>query len=86
MPSDEVIPRAELEAQPPLPGRYRHYKGNAYEVVGKALHSETLEVLVVYRPLYGDGNLWVRPRDMFLEDVEVDGVRTPRFAPADDQA
>lgn len=81
MSSDEVIPRAELEAQPPLPGHYRHYKGGEYEVVGKALHSETLEVLVVYRPLYGDGNLWVRPREMFLGTVEVGGATVPRFAP-----
>ncbi|WP_354701672.1 hypothetical protein DSM112329_01998 [Paraconexibacter sp. AEG42_29] len=82
-PDPAYIDREALEAQPPLPGRYRHYKGMPYEVVGKALHSETLEVLVVYRALYDDGNLWVRPRSMFLEDVEVDGARVPRFAPAD---
>ncbi|HYE16800.1 MAG TPA: DUF1653 domain-containing protein [Tepidisphaeraceae bacterium] len=68
---------------PPLrpirPGRYRHYKGNAYEVVGVARHSETLEELVVYRPLYGPGDLWVRPRAMFEGEVDVDGRRVPRF-------
>lgn len=64
----------------PCPGRYRHYKGNDYEVIGTARHSETEEELVVYRKLYGDGSLWVRPLAMFLEDVEVAGVRTPRFS------
>lgn len=63
------------------PGTYRHYKGNLYEVIGTATHSETEETLVVYRPLYGDGGLWVRPLEMFLSDVEVDGVPVPRFAP-----
>ena len=69
---------------PPLPqlrpGRYRHYKGNYYHVEGVARHSETLEALVVYRPLYGEGGLWVRPAAMFSESVVVDGVVTPRFA------
>lgn len=64
----------------PKPGRYRHYKGNEYEVVGLARHSETLEPLVVYRALYGEYGLWVRPREMFLESVDVDGKRLPRFA------
>jgi cyclomaltodextrinase len=64
----------------PMPvGRYRHYKGNAYEVVGVARHSETLEELVVYRALYGEGGLWVRPRAMFAEPVDVGGRPTPRF-------
>ena len=62
------------------PGRYRHYKGRAYEVLGVATHSETEERLVVYRPLYGEGALWVRPLAMFVEWVEVDGERRPRFA------
>ncbi len=62
-------------------GRYRHYKGNVYEVVGVARHSETDERLVVYRPLTGDGGLWVRPLAMFLETVVVDGREVPRFAP-----
>lgn len=68
---------------PPLPdtplGRYRHYKGHAYEVIGVARHSETLEPLVVYRPLYNATGLWVRPHTMFFEEVEIDGVRRPRF-------
>lgn len=61
------------------PGRYRHYKGNDYEVLGTATHSETLETLVVYRPLYGRGGLWVRPVAMFLESVLQDGSERPRF-------
>ncbi|WP_129128262.1 DUF1653 domain-containing protein [Geomonas oryzae] len=62
------------------PGRYRHYKGNYYEVIGTARHSETDERMVVYRPLYGEGGLWVRPEAMFMEQVEVDGVLQPRFS------
>jgi hypothetical protein len=69
---------------PPLPalrpGRYRHYKGGRYEVLGVARHSETLEPVVVYRPLYGEGALWVRPFAMFTGTVQVDGVAQPRFA------
>jgi hypothetical protein len=60
-------------------GLYRHYKGNLYRVVGQALHSETLEPLVVYRALYGERRLWVRPAAMFAEKVVVDGRETPRF-------
>lgn len=74
------------ETLPPLPtlllGRYRHYKGGEYEVIGVARHSETLEALVVYRPLYNDTGWWVRPFAMFVEEVEIeDGRRLPRFAP-----
>ena len=61
-------------------GEYRHYKGNLYAVVGVARHSETLEEMVVYRALYGEGGLWVRPMGMFLENVTVDGKTVPRFA------
>jgi hypothetical protein len=61
------------------PGRYRHYKGGEYEVLGVARHSETLEPVVVYRPLYGARELWVRPHGMFFGDVVVDGVRRARF-------
>ena len=61
------------------PGRYRHFKGNEYEVLGVARHSETDESLVVYRPLYGDGGLWVRPLAMFLGPVVRDGAEVPRF-------
>ena len=65
-------------------GKYRHYKGNEYEVVGVATHSETLEELVVYKALYaiegkGKDSLWVRPKGMFEEEVEVDGVVRKRF-------
>lgn len=66
-----------------LPGRYRHYKGNDYEVVAVARHSETLEPVVVYRALYGDGGLWVRPYAMFCEHVFVDGKPVRRFAPVE---
>lgn len=65
---------------PPAPGRYRHYKGGEYEVLGTARHSETDEPLVVYRPLYGEGGLWARPLAMFLETVAADGRAVPRFA------
>ena len=61
------------------PGRYRHYKGLEYEVLGVARHSETEENYVVYRALYGDCGLWVRPTAMFLETVIVDGRLCPRF-------
>ncbi len=60
-------------------GRYRHYKGQEYRVLGCATHSETEEELVVYRALYGDRGLWVRPRSMFLEKVQVNGKSVPRF-------
>jgi hypothetical protein len=65
-------------------GRYRHYKGNDYEVIGIARHSETEEVMVVYRKLYGDSSLWVRPLAMFSGDVVVDGRQVPRFAWVED--
>jgi hypothetical protein len=61
------------------PGRYRHFKGGLYEVLGVARHSETEEEFVVYRALYGDGGLWVRPRAMFLDTVTAGGVAVPRF-------
>lgn len=60
-------------------GIYEHFKGGRYEVQGVARHSETEELLVVYRPLYGEGGLWVRPLAMFTEEVERDGRRQPRF-------
>ena len=62
------------------PGRYRHYKGNEYTVLGVARHSETLEELVIYRQEYGERGLWVRPAAMFAESVEVEGRVVPRFA------
>ena len=61
------------------PGRYRHYKGNEYTVLGVARHSESLETLVVYRQEYGDRGLWVRPAAMFVETVDVAGRSVPRF-------
>ncbi|HSW08919.1 DUF1653 domain-containing protein [Aquabacterium sp.] len=68
---------------PPLPdtplGRYRHYKGGEYEVIGVARHSETGEPLVVYRPLYNDSGWWLRPHAMFFEQVDIDGGLQPRF-------
>ncbi|MDO9236418.1 MAG: DUF1653 domain-containing protein [Aquabacterium sp.] len=72
---------------PPLPliepGRYRHYKGAHYHVLGVVRHSETLEALVLYQPLYGEQALWVRPWDMFTGQVDVDGVPTARFTQDD---
>lgn len=65
------------------PGRYRHFKGSEYEVIGTARHSETLEEMVVYRALYGEGGLWVRPAAMWSETVERDGYCGPRFIPED---
>ena len=61
-------------------GRYRHYKGGEYEVIGVARHSETHEPLVVYRPLYNATGWWVRPHAMFFEAVVIDNVEQPRFA------
>lgn len=60
-------------------GRYRHFKGNEYEVIGTARHSETTEEYVVYKALYGDGGLWVRPIEMWNETVERDGKTFKRF-------
>ena len=62
-----------------IPGRYRHYKGREYEVLGIARHSETEEEFIVYRALYGDHGLWIRPADMFLGTVEVEGLSCSRF-------
>ena len=77
-----VLPDDDLPPLPPTPpGRYRHYKGGEYEVMGVARHSETQEALVVYRPLYNATGWWVRPHAMFFEAVEVDGRPQPRFAP-----
>ncbi len=74
------MPRSDL---PPLPsiaaGRYRHYKGGEYEVVGVVRHSETLAPMVLYRPAGKDSGLWVRPHDMFVGQVEIDGVPQLRF-------
>ncbi|HIR57554.1 MAG TPA: DUF1653 domain-containing protein [Candidatus Gallacutalibacter pullicola] len=61
------------------PGKYRHFKGGEYEVLFTARHSETLEEMVVYRALYGDGGVWVRPLSMWTQQVERDGITQPRF-------
>lgn len=61
------------------PGRYRHFKGNLYEVLGVARHSETMEEMVVYRALYGEHGLWVRPARMWSETIDRDGYHGPRF-------
>jgi hypothetical protein len=68
----------------PTPGIYKHYKGKLYQVIGTALHSETLEPMVVYKTLYATdtrpiGQLWVRPAAMFMEQVLIDGKSMPRF-------
>jgi hypothetical protein len=71
---------SDLAPLPPTPtGRYRHYKGGEYEVIGVARHSETLEPVVIYRPLYNESGLWVRPHAMFFEQVEFEGKVQPRF-------
>lgn len=71
------------DSLPPLivtpPGLYRHYKGMRYEVLGTVRHSESLEPMTLYRALYGEHGLWVRPAAMFNEEVVIDGVRQPRF-------
>lgn len=83
MPSDtprsSVVPPIPVHPEGPRPGLYRHYKGKDYLVLGVAKHSETEDELVTYRLLYGDYGLWVRPRAMFLESVEIDGRVQPRF-------
>lgn len=71
--NEQALPEVQL-------GRYRHYKGPEYEVVGVARHSETLEILVVYYPVYNQSGLWVRPHAMFFEHIEHNGQLQPRFA------
>ena len=65
------------------PVKYRHFKGGEYELIGIAKHSETMEPMVVYRALYGEGGLWVRPAAMWTEHVDRDGYHGPRFIPAE---
>jgi hypothetical protein len=70
-------------------GRYRHYKGNLYEVIGLACHSESLDWHVVYKPLYdhpGKPDIWIRPYEMFIEDVEINGKSIKRFTHIDSSA
>lgn len=77
-----------MSSLPTLPelatGRYRHFKGGNYEVLGMVRHSETLEPLVLYRPLDADLGIWVRPYPMFVAQIEVDGQLQPRFAQVHD--
>ena len=68
----------------PKPGKYRHFKGGEYELIAIATHSETMEPMVVYRPLYGAGGLWVRPLSMWSETVDRDGYHGPRFRYVED--
>ena len=70
---------AKLQIQPPPKGRYRHFKGQEYQLVDVARHSETEEWMVIYKPLYGEEALWIRPLTLFLDWVERDGKYQPRF-------
>lgn len=74
--SDKTLPPMIYIA----PGLYRHYKGQMYEVIDTVRHSETREPMTLYRALYGERGLWVRPAAMFHESVTIDGVAQPRFA------
>ena len=76
----DILERIKKIYAPVRPGRYRHFKGNEYEVIAEANHSETLEKMVVYRALYGDGGYWVRPAYMWNETVVRDGEEIPRFS------
>lgn len=67
------------------PGKYRHFKGREYELIGVATHSETLEPMVVYRALYGEKGLWVRPAAMWSEIVDKPGYYGPRFVPVTEE-
>jgi hypothetical protein len=74
-------PLSPLKSTPK--GLYRHYKGGLYEVLDTARHSETLEPMTLYRALYGEGGLWVRPAAMFEEEVCIEGRMQPRFTRVD---
>jgi hypothetical protein len=79
------IPHTELSVPPLQLGKYQHYKGDYYEVVGVALHSEDQQPMVVYRPLHNSPvTYWVRPYEMFIQHVVVDGQQVPRFKKVDD--
>jgi len=79
-----------VDVLPPLietqPGFYRHYKGMRYQVIGTVRNSETLEPMTLYRAMYGEKDLWVRPAAMFNEDVHIDGITQPRFSRLADEA
>jgi len=74
--TDEILP----PLTPTRKGQYCHYKGMRYQVIDTVRHSETLEPMTLYRALYGEQGLWVRPAAMFEEEVVIDGVRQPRFS------
>jgi hypothetical protein len=79
------IPHTELSVPPLVTGKYQHYKGDYYEVVGVALHSEDRQPMVVYRPFHDSPvPYWVRPYEMFIQHVVVDGQQVPRFKKVDD--
>ena len=78
--SQDILPCLSPKAKSIVIGSlYEHYKGLRYKILGVARHSETLEELIVYQALYGDGDMWVRPLDMFLENITIDGKLQPRF-------
>jgi hypothetical protein len=78
--SQEILPRFSPKAKSIAVGSlYEHYKGNRYKILAIARHSETLEELVVYQALYGEGDIWARPLAMFLENVTIEGRSQPRF-------
>ena len=81
--TNAAMSQKRLEIPPVAPGRYRHFKGREYEVLYTASHSETLEPMVVYRALYGEGGIWVRPAAMWSEEVEHEGQRVKRFSPVE---
>ena len=78
--SQEVLPSFSRDAKSIVVGSlYEHYKGLRYKILGVGRHSETLEELVVYQALYGEGDVWVRPLNMFLESITINGLLQPRF-------
>lgn len=78
--SQEALPDFSAIAKTIMVGSlYEHYKGLRYKIIGIALHSETLEELVVYQGLYGEGSMWVRPMTVFLENIVINGQSKPRF-------
>lgn len=80
MPANEATDTDLPPLHPTPPGLYRHYKGGLYQVLDMVRHSETLEPMTLYRALYGERGLWVRPAAMFQESVDIAGIRQPRFA------
>jgi hypothetical protein len=78
--SQEPLPPFSLQAKSLARGIYKHYSGKTYQVLGIGRHSETLEEYVIYKALYDDGDLWIRPLSLFCECVEIDGKDVPRFS------